>query len=90
MSGVEVTVSALRAELAAWLSRAGAGEEVIVTDRGVPVARLLPIDTAPVIERLTREGILTKPTRSGRHAAAGRPRVRSRGSVSELVGEQRR
>lgn len=61
-----------------------------MTERGVPVARLLPVDTAPIIERLTREGLLSKPRQAGRPTATGRARVRSRGPVAELVGEQRR
>jgi prevent-host-death family protein len=36
------TVSDLRAHLSEWLERAREGEEVVVTERGVPVARLLP------------------------------------------------
>lgn len=87
---VDVAVSALRAELASWIERVRAGEEVVVTDRGVPVARLLPVDAAPLIEQLTQQGVLSKPRRSQRPAARGRSRVPAQGSVSELVGEQRR
>jgi prevent-host-death family protein len=87
---VDVAVSVLRAELASWIERVRAGEEVVVTDRGVPVARLLPVDAAPLIEQLTRQGVLSKPRRSQRPAARGAPRVQARGSVSELVSEQRR
>ncbi len=87
---VDVAVSALRAELASWIERVRAGEEVVVTDRGVPVARLLPVDAAPLIEQLTRQGVLSKPRRSQRPTARGASRVPARGSVSELVSEQRR
>lgn len=87
---VDVAVSALRAELASWIERVRAGEEVLITDRGVPVARLLPVDAAPLIEQLTRQGVLSKPRRSQRPTASGVSRVRARGSVSELVSEQRR
>ena len=54
-SGVDVPVSALRAELADWIERVRRGEEVVVTDRGTPVARLIAVDTAPMLERLTRD-----------------------------------
>ncbi|HZI98900.1 MAG TPA: type II toxin-antitoxin system prevent-host-death family antitoxin [Actinomycetales bacterium] len=87
---MDVAVSALRAELATWIERARAGEEVVVTDRGVPVARLSPIDAAPLIDRLTRDGVLSKPTRSERPRASKASRVSARGPVAELVGEQRR
>ena len=85
-----VAVSALRAELAVWIDRVRAGEEVIVTDRGTPVARLVPVDTAPLLEQLTRQGILSRPLRAARPTARGAARVQARGPVSELVGEQRR
>ena len=47
-----MAVSDLRAHLSEWLERARGGEEVVVTDRGVPVARLLGITAASILERL--------------------------------------
>lgn len=90
ISGMEVAISTLRADLATWIARARAGEEVLVTDRGTPVARLLPVDTASVIERLTREGLLTKPLGTPRPTATGHLRVRASGPVADLVSELRR
>lgn len=87
---MDVAVSALRAELASWIERVRDGEEIVVTDRGIPVARLLSIDAAPLIERLTHQGVLSKPSQSQRPKASGTPRVCARGSVAGLVSEQRR
>ncbi|MGH2732908.1 MAG: type II toxin-antitoxin system Phd/YefM family antitoxin [Actinomycetota bacterium] len=87
---MEVAVSALRAHLKDWLDRARAGEEVVITERGVPLARLVSVDATPIIERLTRQGVISKPRRPGRLKATGRPRVAARGPVAELVTEQRR
>lgn len=89
-SAMDVAVSALRAELADWIERVRRGEEVVVTDRGTPVARLVPVDSAPLLERLTREGVLSRPRRGGRPTASGAPRAHASRPVSELVGEQRR
>ncbi|MDN5797533.1 MAG: type II toxin-antitoxin system prevent-host-death family antitoxin [Intrasporangium sp.] len=86
---MDVAVSTLRAELAQWIERVRAGEEVVVTDRGTPVARLVPVDSAPLLEQLTRRGVLTRP-RQGRPTARGARRSRPSGSVSDLVREQRR
>jgi len=86
---MDVPVSTLRAELNAWLDRVSAGTEVVVTDRGIPVARLVPIDSAPLIERLTQEGVISRPRRQQRPAAIGRRRVRASGPVADLVSEQR-
>lgn len=87
---MDVGISALRADLASWVERARAGEEVVVTDRGTPVARLLPIDTAPLLDQLTQSGVLTKPRRTARPSARDTARVRASGPVADYVGEQRR
>lgn len=89
-SGMDVAVSTLRAELADWIERVRRGEEVVVTDRGTPVARLIAVDTAPLLERLTREGGLSRPRRAGRPTASGASRAHADRPVSELVNEERR
>ena len=57
---VKVGVRDLRNHLGDWLDRAAAGEEVIVTERGRPKARLVPLTRADeVVARLVREGRAT-------------------------------
>lgn len=87
---MDVAVSALRAELSSWLDRVRAGEEIVVTDRGVPVARLTPIDSAPRLAQLVREGVLSKPERASRPKATGTERAVATEPVSSLIAEQRR
>jgi prevent-host-death family protein len=87
---MDVAVSVLRAELSTWIERAHAGDEVVITDRGIPVARLVPVASAPLLERLVSEGVLSRPVSADRPSARAAKRVRPRGAVSELVGEQRR
>ena len=87
---MDVAISTLRAELSTWIERARAGEEVVVTDRGTPVARLLAVDTAPLLDRLIERGVLNRPRRADRPAARGVARAHASGPVSELVSEQRR
>ncbi len=87
---MDVAISTLRAELSSWIDRAQAGEEIVVTDRGIPVARLLPVDTAPLLDQLIQRGVLSRPRRADRPAARGASRVRATGSVADLVSEQRR
>ena len=79
----------LRAHLSDWLDRARAGDEVVITDRGIPVARLAGLDSAGTLERLTAEGVIGKAT-AQRPVAAGRPRPRTRRPVSDHVSDQRR
>lgn len=83
-------MSDLRAHLSEWLDRARDGEEVVVTDRGVPVARLLGIGATSILERLAAEGVIGRPERAKSTTATGRTRPRPRHSVSALVSEQRR
>lgn len=87
--GVDVSVTELRAHLSDWLDRARAGGEVVITDRGIPVARLAALDSAGTLERLTAEGVIGKAT-AQRPVAAGRSRPRPRRPVSDRVSDQRR
>lgn len=86
---MDVAVTELRANLSAWLGRAADGEEVVVTERGTPVVRLVGIDTAPTLERLTEEGVISRPPDPIRPRATGRRRPRSGRPVADIVREQR-
>jgi prevent-host-death family protein len=86
---MDVAVSTLRAELSSWIERAKAGEDVVITERGIPVARILAVDSAPLLDHLTQRGLLSKPSTT-RPKARGARRAHPTGSVSELVGQQRR
>lgn len=85
----EVGIADLRRTLKDWVDRVRAGDEVIVTDRGRAVARLTGIDSAPLIDRLVGEGRVSRPPAAPRPKARGARRVRARGSVAELVEEER-
>lgn len=87
---MDVAISALRAELSSWIERARAGEDVVITDRGTPVVRLVAVGGASVLEDLVARGVIGKPTRAERPSARDLVRVRARGPVADLVGEQRR
>ena len=60
------SVVSLKARLSEYLRLVKAGREIVITERGVPVARLLPLDDAERKSsrrlRLAREGAL-KPGR---------------------------
>ena len=56
---MEVSISILRSELASWIDRVRSGEEVVITDRGAPVARLVPVSTASLLDQLVEQGVLT-------------------------------
>lgn len=86
---MDVAITDLRAHLSIWLERAREGTEIIITDRGLPVARLLGLDTTSAIERLTNEGVIGRPDLVQRPVASGRQRPRSRRLVADLVSDQR-
>lgn len=89
-SGMDVAITDLRAHLSEWLERAREGAEVVVTDRGVPVARLLGLSTTATLERLAAEGVIGRPASARRPVAAGRARPRPRRELSSVVSDQRR
>jgi len=83
----QVGIRELRDHLSRYLERVQAGEEVVVTDRGRAVCRVLPMNGERTIDRLIREGTVTPAKKVKRPAA--RP-IKAVGSVSDLVAEQRR
>lgn len=60
---MNVPITEFRRQLKRWLELAQEGEEIVVTDRGIAVARLTGVDARSVVERLAREGRLTLPAR---------------------------
>ncbi len=87
---MDVAVTELRAHLSEWLERAREGGEIVITDRGVPVARLLGLTTTATLERLTADGIIGRPAAARRPQASGRSRPRPRRPLAEIISEQRR
>ncbi len=87
---MDVAVTDLRAHLREWLDRVRAGGEVVITDRGVPVARLLGLAATPTLERLAAEGVIGRPESARRPIASGRSRPRPRRPLAEIVSDQRR
>lgn len=86
---MDVAITELRAHLSIWLERAREGSEIIITDRGLPVARLLGLDTTSAIERLTNDGVIGRPDLAQRPVASGRQRPRPSRPVADLVSDQR-
>ncbi len=83
-----VGLRALKSNLSSIVPRARDDQEIVVTDRGAPVARLLPLRSGDPLERLIAEG-LVEPAASRRRAtpAAVPPPSRTR---SFAVGLRRR
>lgn len=87
---MDVAVTELRAHLGHWIDVAREGNDIVITDRGTPVARIVALDSTPVIDRLTAQGIISRPIRSTRPVAGDRPRPTPKRAVADIVSEQRR
>ena len=86
---MDVAISEFRAGLRHFVEQARSGEDVVLTERGVPVARLTAVEATPVLERLEREGAITA-ARAARPRARGAARVRASGAVAALLDDLRR
>ena len=84
---VEVGIRELRNNLSRFLVQVREGEEIVVTDRGRAVARIVPPTGGRAIDRLLDDGLIT-PARAPKRTLP-RP-VKAKGTVSDLVSEQRR
>jgi prevent-host-death family protein len=84
---MEVGVRELRDHLSRYLDRVRDGDEVVITDRGRAIARVVPVGAERVLDRLIAEGIVTPARRPKRRA--GKP-INTKGTVSDLVADQRR
>lgn len=86
---MEVGIRELRAKLSSYLDRVKTGEDVIVTERGRPVARISAPDGMDTLARLIAEGRVTPP-RKPKTPIREEDLVPVRGSVTEILLQQRR
>lgn len=84
---MRVEIRELRDGLSGFVARARDGENIVVTDHGHPVVRLVAIATDDPLERLIASGAVI-PAASWRAVTLPR-RVRARQPVSDLVADQR-
>lgn len=65
---LHVPIGELKARLSEFIARARAGEDITITDRGRPVARLAPLEGGAAVEgreaALVRAGLARPPSRS--------------------------
>lgn len=85
---IEVGVRDLKNNLSRYLDQVEAGVEIVVTDRGRPIARLNSMADEPndKLAALIEAGLVRPPTSKVRQRPVP---LRSSGSVSDLVAEQR-
>lgn len=94
MPETRVPVATLKARLSEYLRRAKAGEAVVVTDRGTPVARLGPLEGEIAVEgrvqELTAAGLVRRPVRplEPSFASQGRPADPEGRSLDAILEER--
>ena len=81
-----VGIRELKAKLSEYVSRAANGEEIVVTDRGRPVARLVGLEGASMIERGVEEGWITPACRARLEPAVRFSALRS---IADALDEDR-
>ena len=70
---MDVGIRELRAHLSRYVEQVKHGEEIVVTEHGRPVARIVPMNGERKIDRLIREGVVTPArSRTGWRARAAR------------------
>jgi prevent-host-death family protein len=91
-------VAELKAKLSSYLSRVKTGEEVLVTERNIPVARLVPIEHEgeenprkdPKLRAMERKGLIRLGTGRLPKDFWKMPRARdSRAAVRSAITEER-
>jgi len=68
---MEVGVRELRDNLSRYLDRVRSGEEMVVTDRGRAIARVLPMGTDRVLDQLIADGVVTPARKQSRRLGDG-------------------
>jgi prevent-host-death family protein len=84
-------VAEVKAKLSEYLARVRGGRDVLITERGRPVARIVPVSGASdELAELEREGLVRGPTMKLPKGFLDAPRPRAAASVTEALLEERR
>lgn len=84
-----ISIPQIRAALRAYLDRVRRGEEVVLTERGLPVTRLVAADAAALLLQLERAGVIAAAS-TPRPRAGSTSRIQATGPVADLISEHRR
>ena len=90
MAQSPVSIRELKSRLSHYLRLTRAGESVVITDRGVPIRRIVPMGQ-DLDQRLAAMRDTGQAQWSGRKLSHRKPvaKLRGRGSVAQLIVEDR-
>jgi len=83
---MSVGVRELKAKLSEYLARAAAGDQVVVTDRGKPIARIVSYIEDSALDRGIEEGWIEPPRRTQLQEVS---RQRSERAILDVLDEDR-
>ena len=86
---VEISVTELRKDVNVALAAVKAGDDVIITERGVPIARIGGVEGGELLASLAEDGLVTVP--AGDRAVPRLPQAEAaKDALSSLLGRLRR
>ena len=86
---MEITVSELRNATKKWVEAARDGDDILITENGLPVARLSGVKAVNLLTRLEREGLISPPAHQ--RAVPRLPQAEAaRDALSSLMARLRR
>ncbi len=89
MEPVEIPVSGLAARLEEAIAAARDGEDVVLMEDGLPVAKLGPVESTSLLERLAADGVIALP--ADERAVPRLPHAEAaKDALSSLLGRLRR
>ena len=83
---MNVGIRELKAHLSEYVGKAAEGENIVVTDRGKPVAQLVGLGGTSMLDRGIAEGWITPPSRTHLTSAV---RYTAPRSTTEVLDEDR-
>ena len=84
-------VARVKARLSEYLARVWAGNEVLITEHGRPVARIVPVSSeSEELAELEREGLVRSGSMKLPKGFLDAPRPKAAASVTEALLEERR
>ena len=86
---MEISVADLRKDVNGALAAVKAGDSVVVTERGVPIARIGSVNGGDLISSLIEDGLMTPPAED--RAVPRLPQAEAaKDALSSLLGRLRR
>lgn len=85
----EVDITEFSSNMSSWLDEVKAGDEILLTERDVPVARVTGVGGLTAWEQMIREGLIVPATKKPRTKAADIEKIPTSESVSDILSEHR-